>query len=412
MRRLPAGAPLRLNPFGKDDVGKLVESMAGPVPREVHEVVARLATGSPFMAAAVLHGLVEIGALVADGAGWRVEPAALAKAQSSYRAAVFLTRRLERLSAEALHLLSVGAVLGKEFEVKAARLLAGLPPDQVIAGLEEARRRHLVWVDGGTGHCSFVHDKIRDAVLLRLSETQRRELHRQAALHMEAECPDQRFELAYHFDAAGEPERALPYALAAAEQARRQFALASAEQQYRIADRGAAGAEAATRYRIAEGLGDVLMLRGRYDDAQAQFERARSLAKTSLARAQIEGKLGELAFKRGDVKAASEAIERALRLLGQRVPRRRAGYVGWLCWEAFVQALHTWLPGIFVSRRTLEGAEEEFLAIRLYSRLAYVYWFQRGTVPCFWAHLREMNLAERYPPTPELAKPTPNMHSR
>ena len=47
---------------------------------------------------------------------------------------------------------------------------------------------------------------------------------------------------------------------------------------------------------------------------------------------------------------------------------------------------------------------DELLAVRLYSRLAYVYWFQRGMVPCGWAHLREMNLAERYPPTAELAQ--------
>ncbi len=42
--------------------------------------------------------------------------------------------------------------------------------------------------------------------------------------------------------------------------------------------------------------------------------------------------------------------------------------------------------------------------MRLYSRLAYLHWFHSGLVRCAWAHLREMNLAERYPPTPELAQ--------
>ena len=44
------------------------------------------------------------------------------------------------------------------------------------------------------------------------------------------------------------------------------------------------------------------------------------------------------------------------------------------------------------------------MAIRLYSGLAHVYWFSAGRVACAWAHLREMNLAERYPPSPELAQ--------
>ena len=40
-----------------------------------------------------------------------------------------------------------------------------------------------------------------------------------------------------------------------------------AEQQYGIAARGASKAEAGVRYRVAEELGGVLMLRGRYDEA-------------------------------------------------------------------------------------------------------------------------------------------------
>ena len=58
-----------------------------------------------------------------------------------------------------------------------------------------------------------------------------------------------------------------------------------------------------------------------------------------------------------------------------------------------------------ISRPTpTEGADADFLAMGLYSRLAYNYWFERGKVPCAWAHFREMNLAERYPAGLELAQ--------
>jgi two-component system sensor kinase len=57
-----------------------------------------------------------------------------------------------------------------------------------------------------------------------------------------------------------------------------------------------------------------------------------------------------------------------------------------------------------VCRRDLADAGTDLLAARIYSRLAYSYWFSRGAVPCGWAHLREMNLLERYPPTLELAQ--------
>ncbi|MER3423951.1 MAG: protein kinase, partial [Nitrospiraceae bacterium] len=115
-------------------------------------------------------------------------------------------------------------------------------------------------------------------------------------------------------------------------------------------------------------------------------------------------RLGELAFKRGDVRGASEAIERGLQLLGRMVPRRFAAFVALTLWEVLVQTLHSLLPRVFLSRLQLDRAETEMLTIRLYSRLSYAYFFYRGSIPVLWSHLREMNLAERYPSTEELAQ--------
>jgi two-component system sensor kinase len=391
-----------LEPFAVDDIRHLVESMAGVVPPNVIRVVSQLSEGSPFMASAVLRGLVESGALVAKPSGWTIEPLALADIQSSRRAATFLARRLELLPEDVRVLLSIGAVLGKEFDLDFAAGLARQDPDRAVSAMEEARRRHIIWSREGA-QCIFVHDKLREALLQRFRDKERKDLHRMAALRFETLHPERVFDLAYHFDAAGEFGRALPSAIAAAEQARARYALAIAEQQYRIAERGMSEADKGVNQRIAEGLGDVLMLRGSYTEAKRYFEAARSFADSKVAQAQIEGKLGDVAFRRGDVKAASEALERALRLVGKRVPGGSVGFGIRLVWEAFIQGLHSLLPAMFLARRNAPP-EEELLAIRLYSRLAYVYWFHRGKVPCAWAHFREMNQAERYPPGPELAQ--------
>jgi len=401
LRSVQAVEQVILEPFTLDDVRHLVESMAGIVPHDVVNVVSQLSEGSPFMATAVLRGLVESGALVANASGWMIEPVALADLQSSRRAATFLTQRLDLLPEEVRGLLSIGSVLGKEFDLDFAADLAGYDSDRAVSAMDESRRRHMIWREGT--RCVFVHDKLREALLQRFRDKDRKNLHRLAALRFEALHPDRIFDLAYHFDAAGEFGRALPYAMAAAQQARARHALAIAEQQYRIAERGMSDADEAVRQRIAEGLGDILMLRGSYADAKRYFEAARGFAASNVAQAQIEGKLGDVAFRRGDVKAASEALERAVRLVGKRVPRSSMGFGIRLLWEAFVQGLHSLLPAVFLARR-YGPPEQESLAIRLYSRLAYVYWFHRGKVPCAWAHFREMNQAERYPPSPELAQ--------
>jgi len=396
---------LSLPSFSAAHVRKLVESMAGELPDEAVNVIERLAEGSPFMAAAALRGLVESRALVPTPAGWQTEPEALADVRSSRHAAAFLVRRIELLPEASRALLTAGAVLGKEFDPFTASKLARHSSSQAIAALREAQQRHIVWARAAGDNCAFMHDKLRETLLDRLPENERKELHLRAAVDLEAEAPEHVYDLAYHFDAAGQSQRALPYALAAAEQARNRHALELAEQQYRIALRASPFADQSIRYQVAEGLGDVLMLRGCYNPAWQMFEAAKFLAEGDVAtiKAKIEGKLGELAFKHGDMKTAIEATERALELLGRKVPRWSATLYLQLLREISVQVLHTLVPRWFIARRPLERAEKEMLTVRLDSRLSYAYWFGSGKEPCLWAHLRGMNQAEHYPPTAELA---------
>ncbi len=404
LRRLKPTAHLRLSKFAPDDVRQLVESMAGPVPPEVIEIVTRSADGSPFMASAVLRGLFESGGLVADTQGWRLEPWATADVQSSNQAASVLSRRIDLLPRPALSLLTVGAVLGKEFSFDTAIALCQQTASEALAASDLARQRHLIWLRPDVSSCVFVHDRIREAFLERLADDELRQLHRRAAEHLQSQPHPNVFEIAYHFDAAGESALALDYAMQAAEQARQQHSLEIAEQQYRIAERGASSADAGICYRIQEGLGDVLMLRGNYPAAAEVFEQAATLAEGSHAKAQIKGKQGELAFKRGDMEVATQSFEQALRCLGRYVPRSFIVVVLLFLWEAVVQILHTFLPSLLVSRRRRPPSAADLLSWRLFSRLAHGYWFVRSKVHVLWTHLRGMNLSERYQPTLELAQ--------
>jgi len=403
LRRL-RGLRLGLPQFGPQDVRHLVESMAGPVPERVLQLIVSLAAGSPFMASAVLRGLVETGALVDADGSWGVDDDALRQAQSSREAAVFLSRRLDVLPASTRQLLSAGAVLGKDFDLGLAALLARVSSDHAIGAIDEARRRHILWADRDGVHCSFVHDKLRESLLAALTPDDRQRLHRVAARSIEAAHPERVFELAYHFHSAGESATALPYALAAGAQARAQHSLEVAEQQFRIAKVAGVHADEATRRRISEGLGDVLMMRGNYDAAAEELSLALDLDPAPVDRARISARLGELAFKRGDVSQSIEWLEGALRAIGRRVPRRTATFLLAAVWEILVQAVHTIAPARWIARRSLDGADVELVAARIHSRLAYSYWFGKGRIPTGWTHLRGMNLLERYPPTAELGQ--------
>ena len=141
-----------------------------------------------------------------------------------------------------------------------------------------------------------------------------------------------------------------------------------------------------------------------YDDAAECFRSALDVAKLPARRAEIAYRLGELAFKRGAVPESVEHLQSALRILGRMVPRTRMLFLLCALWEVLVQTAHCVLPQKWIQRRELSKAGDDFIAARIYSRLAYSYWFSRGAIPCGWAHLREMNLLERYPPTLERAQ--------
>ena len=219
------------------------------------------------------------------------------------------------------------------------------------------------------------------------------------------------FDMAYYFDAAGESQRAFPYALLAAEQSRIQNALEVAEQQFRIALGGSGQASAELRFRVHEGLGDVLVLRGRYDDANDQFTAARSLLQDGQlsdenpVRARIDWKLGVAWFKKGHMGDACEYLEKAIRALGERPPSRTS-VVPRAIKEAIVQVFHTRFPARMVGRNDPESPQGQLdlLRARIYDHLTISYWFSRGMNFVLWSHLRQMNLAELYPPSPELGK--------
>ena len=405
LRGVPKEARIQLTPLSPDDIHRLVESMAGPVPDAVPELVTSLAQGSPFMATAMMRGLVESGVLVPGQTGWALDASGLDQVQSSRQAADLLSRRVDLLPDAAAALLCVGALLGREFDIEFAARLAGLPLNEAVEGAAEAQRRHLVWTTNGASRASFIHDRVRETFLARTSEDERRELHRRAALALDTAGDARSFDLAYHFDAAGEHGLAFPHALAAAEQARSQYSLVLAEEYYRVALRGAPGQEPDVRRRASEGLGEVLMLRGAYTEAAQRFAEALEQAGDFVEQARIEGRLGDLAFKQTEPEQATEWIGRALTRLGQPVPWGQWTNLGLAGRELGIFA------GGQLGRRSSRGRQGpadtgavDLLAGHLYGRLTYASWVQGRILPCLFATVRHVNLARHHEPSPTLGQ--------
>ncbi|HSD89378.1 MAG TPA: BREX system ATP-binding domain-containing protein [Kofleriaceae bacterium] len=412
VRALTQAQVVRMERLLDAEVVGLLHSAAGPLPEVASAAAVRRAAGNPLIALAVLHGLVESSALSPAPRGaaesWTSDPEAIARASASGAAVTVLARRLALLPEETLALLNLAAILGREFDLDRLKALA----ERAAVGsgarggrfdaLRIAVTRHFVWPSHDAKRLTFVHDGIREALLANMDEATKLQLHHSAGQMLEESDRAATAQIAFHFDAAGEYERALPYALEAAEAARGRTALATAASLYQIAERGMANASVATRSSVLVGLGHVLLLLGRYEEAQRRFESALSLAAVADDRAQIESSLAEIDLARGDARGAAERISSALRDRGHRVPRHLVGFVLGCIWHMIVQAMHTALPRWFVGRGApIAGTDATVL--QLYSRLSYALYFT-GTIPTIWSQLRQLNLAERHAPGPALAQ--------
>jgi two-component system sensor kinase len=393
-----------IGPMTLRETKQLLESMGGMLPRSVIEIVYQYSSGVPLLAIGVLRGLLESDILQAGQDGWSVDQSKLSRMQMDGDVGALLATELRQLSADCRELLALGAVLGRDFSMEALASLGGRKAREVIQLLQEARSRHVVWLrpDGTT--YSFAHGSIREKLLGELSEEQRRGLHQSAAEYLKEHHAERIYELAYHYSEAGQAELALPFAVRAAADAREKFALDVAERQYLMALPGADTAGRAMRYRVHAGLGEVLLLRGKYLEAAGYLNSAADLAEGTLERALTRKTLGDLAFREGDKTAANAAFERALRELGFRVPRSRPMLAVQLAVQILVQTLHSLMPRWFVNWRRRSANPAETLACCLFSRLAHAYWYVSGPAHTLWAHLRELNLAETFAPSRELAQ--------
>jgi class 3 adenylate cyclase/tetratricopeptide (TPR) repeat protein len=287
LRRLPGVDRVPVDNLTIEEVLQLIEAAAG---HELDEPIRLLASvmyaeteGNPFFVGEVLRHLIETGAVRREGERWVVAEPDRITIPEGVRDVV--GRRLSRLPAVANDVLSVAAVLGRDFDVELLLATSDATENDALDALDQAVRARLV-EEVAVDEYRFAHALVRTTLYDELSATRRRRLHRRAADALEKIRPDDLRALAHHCTEAG-PEggdisRALRYTLAAAEQSLAARAFGDAEAGFRTA---------------LELLDD-----GRHDDAPEQV-----VARCGLGRAQRDQ--GSPAFRETLLDASRRALQ-------------------------------------------------------------------------------------------------------
>jgi DNA-binding CsgD family transcriptional regulator len=197
--------------------------------------------------------------------------------------------RLNHLAPACVQLLQYAAVIGREFEFDLLRRLApDVAEEDCLAALEEARTASLLEESADARGYQFSHALVRDTLYDELPAARRARLHQQIAAALEAQyqgdvtpCVSA---LAHHYHAAGaagDPAKAIEYAVRAAERAAAMHAHEEAVRHYLMACAvlPAVAVAETKRCRILIGLGDAQNCAGQSAAALASFADAAAFAR-------------------------------------------------------------------------------------------------------------------------------------
>jgi len=228
-----------------------------------------------------------------------------------------VTSRLDQLAAADRLLLREASVLGTVIDTE---ILATTLGDDSVRSPERWRDLDVFVIDDG-GLLQFRHGLHRHVAYEGMSYRRRREAHRRVGGAIEARAGDRYDEwaelLSTHFDAAGARDRAWRYSRIAADRSRAKNANVEAAEFYRRAlDNGRIiRAPKPELVAVAEALGDVSELAGRYDDAARAYRRAASFKVEGADRVRLLHKEGVLRERIGRYSDALRWYRRGLSLL-------------------------------------------------------------------------------------------------
>jgi DNA-binding SARP family transcriptional activator/tetratricopeptide (TPR) repeat protein len=232
--------------------------------------------------------------------------------------------RLAALSPGARSLLDVASVIGRSFTGDIVSQAVDLNETEFVTALDELWRRRIVRIRSEDSY-DFSHDKLRQTAYQALSPARRRWLHGRVARTLETaersgvEKPAG--QLARHYEAAGQEQRALHYHRLAADSARRHYAFPTAAFHLKRAIAcldGVAQAEE-ERARLHEQLGDVYALSGQHEEARQAFRTAIKAAHpdNQLVRATLALKVAQTGVALYELEATWDDFEAVLELLGE-----------------------------------------------------------------------------------------------
>jgi tetratricopeptide (TPR) repeat protein len=230
LRRLPAFGRILLRGLNADEVRRMLSGIAGQdVPWGLAEAVHRQTEGNPLFVQEVVRYLAEEGIIEREEGRWRAKTDTPVEMRIPDGLRDVIGKRLSGLSESCNKVLSVAAVIGRDFQMEVLQKVANMSDDELFGALEEARKAAVIEERTGAGakvHYRFAHAFFRQTLYEEIIAPRRIRLHQQVARALEEvynnRLEEHAAELAEHFSYSSERadlEKAVSYGEMAARRA-------------------------------------------------------------------------------------------------------------------------------------------------------------------------------------------------
>lgn len=251
-----------------------------PIRADFLHAIHDLTDGNPFFIEEVVRSLVAAGDIFRTGERWERRSLAQLRIPRSVQDAV--TRRIQRVSPDAVHVLRLAAVTGRFFDFAILQTLTGHDEEALLELIRELVAAQLV-TEESAERFAFRHALTRQAISATMLARERRALHLAVAEAMErlhAAMPESYFaDLSYHFAAGEAWEKALEYGERAGTRALALYAPQAAVEHFTRGVDAAEHLSLAPSVRLYRDRGRALAMLGEFDGALADYhaglERAR-----------------------------------------------------------------------------------------------------------------------------------------
>ena len=325
----------------EQEVAELLATLGAPdPPAALVSAIFRETEGNPFFVEEVFQHLREEGRVL-DADGHWLTDVELDAIQVPEGVRLVIGRRLERVSADCLSVLTAAAVIGPRFTIAVLDALGEFTADAVLDALEEAEGASLVLSQaaGRETRYSFSHELIRQTLLAGLSMPRRQRRHQKTADAIErafaGKLEAHTSDLAYHLYQAGaaiESERTTRVLLLATRQA---IAAGAFNEALSQVEKALSILETSSDLRHAELLrarGESLRGLGRWGPALKSFDEALQIFESVDAREETLAVIlvmsDILLWTVADHGRSSELLERALSILPDEASAMRVSLLG------------------------------------------------------------------------------------